>query len=423
MAGNSLTMDLDSLTTTTSNNMDTLRRISVSLESMEQTILNDGMSRDIAMLIEQQSPGAITETTRVNAFTQYPSVVKRDIGLEAIGNVRSKTMKGVIIAILSAAIAAVSAFMVYLIKRFTGKEANERRDRVKSKQWKPETPAEAGTSRPAWRQDPEFLAACDAFVGTVNMTLVNTGSGRFQPFLRDVFQVKPKALFGTLSDHITEALKLVRETTTAIGNTPLTVRYDEETDAVTNTMRNLYNELQTQFNVLEHVRPVGVPGKGPLSERLVEMRSIVEMDTNKLAITREPTLTDIYSYRGVIDESIKALEDMKVDTLMKELRENTQFMQRILNDLDVKFANIPNRAADTLADAMFFVQRMLEMQTDLIAIVNTLSENALLADSAYCQLLRTQIAAMERAGIRFTGNEPEFAEDRRFYKEARNYLG
>lgn len=423
MAGNNLTMDLDSLTTTTSNNMETLRRISASLESMEETIRNDGMSRDIAMLIEQQSPGAITETTRVNAFTQYPSQVKRDVGLEAIGSVRGKTMKGVVIAILSAAIAAVSAFLMYLIKRFTGKEANERRDRVKAKQWKPETPAEAGTSRPEWRQDPEFMAACDAFVGTINMTLVNTGSGRFQPFLRDVFQVKPKALFATLSDHITEALKLVRETTATIGNTPLSVRYDEQTDAVTGTIRNLYNELQTQYNVLEHVRPIGVPGKGPLSERLVEMRSLVEVDTNKMAITREPTLTDIYSYRGVIDESIKALEEMRMETLTKELRENTQFMQRTLNDLDIKFTNIPNRAADLLADSMYFVQRMLEMQTDLIAIVSTLTENALMADSAYCQLLRTQIAAMERVGIRFNGNEPEFAEDRKFYKEARSYLG
>jgi len=422
MSGNSLSMDLVSLTSTTANNMTALRRISASLESMEDTIRNEGMSRDIALLIEQQSPGAITDNARVNAFTQYPSQVKRDVGLEAINFVRGKSLKGIVIAILSAAIAAAAAFLTFLIRRFTGKEARSRKERAREKPMNPQTTADAGHSRPEWRQDPEFTAACDAFAATINMTLVNTGSGQFRAFTRDVFMVKPQGLFGALSSHIVEAIKLVRTTTDNLGGIPRPIKYSADQDEVTLIMRNLFGELQTQYNVLEHVRPNGIPGKGPLSERLMEMRSMLEADINRMAITQEPTLADIYSYRGVIDESMKMLEDMRVDLLMKEMKENSDFMQRTLSTLDVKFNYISNEAADALADAMYFIQRMLEMQSDLIGIVSTLTENVLAADSAYCQLLRTQIAAMQRAGIRFNGNEPEFAEDRKFYKDAMRFL-
>lgn len=422
MSGNSLSMDLVSLTSTTANNMTALRRISASLESMEDTIRNEGMSRDIALLIEQQSPGAITDNARVNAFTQYPSQVKRDVGLEAINFVRGKSLKGIVIAILSAAIAAAAAFLTFLVRRFTGKEARSRKDRSREKPMNPQTTADAGPSRPEWRQDPEFNAACDAFAGTINMTLVNTGSGQFRAFTRDVFMVKPQGLFGALSSHIVEAIKLVRTTTNNLEGIPRPIKYSAEQDEVTLIMRNLFGELQTQYNVLEHVRPNGIPGKGPLSERLMEMRTMLEADINRMAITQEPTLADIYGYRGVIDESMKMLEDMRVDVLMKEMKENSDFMQRTLSTLDVKFNYISNEAADALADAMYFIQRMLEMQSDLIGIVSTLTENVLAADSAYCQLLRTQIAAMQRAGIRFNGNEPEFAEDRKFYKDAMRFL-
>ena len=422
MSGNSLSMDLVSLTSTTANNMTALRRISASLESMEDTIRNEGMSRDIALLIEQQSPGAITDNTRVNAFTQYPSQVKRDVGLEAINFVRGKSLKGIVVAILSAAIAAAAAFLTFLIRRFTGKEARARKERTREKPMNPQATADAGHSRPEWREDAEFVAACDAFAATINLTLVNTGAGQFRAFTRDVFLVKPQGLFGALSSHIVEAIKLVRTTTENLSGIPRPIKYSADQDEVTLIMRNLFSELQTQYNVLEHVRPNGIPGNGPLSERLMAMRGSIEADINRMAITQEPTLADIYSYRGVIDESMKMLEDMRIDTLMKEMKENSDFMQRTLSTLDVKFNYISNEAADALADAMYFIQRMLEMQSDLIGIVSTLTENVLTADSAYCQLLRTQIAAMQRAGIRFNGNEPEFAEDRKFYKDAMRFL-
>lgn len=421
MVGNELAMDIDSKVADAKDNMDTLRSLSASLESMQNTILNEGMSRDIAQLLEQHSSGAITATTRINAFTQYPSKVMRSTGLEAVSNVRSKSMRGVIVAIVSAAVAALSAFLVYLIKRFTGKDANERKNRANDRQWNSTSAADVGASRPEWRDDPEYRAATEAYINTINMLLIKTGSGGYTPFLKDVFTLRPRALFGVLTDHVTAAVKLARETGDALANSPLAV-VDDGNDLVMNEMQKLYTELNTQFNVLDNIKPMGIPGRGPLSDRLIEMRRLVELEATQTAITIEPTLTEIYGYRQVIDESIKVLETLSVDKLMREMQTNAKFLQKTLDDLDSKFANMPSRAADVLIEGMLFVQRMLEMQADLIAIVSTLMDNVLVADSAYCQLLRAQIDAMQRVGIRFTGSEPEFAEDRKFYKEARRYL-
>lgn len=421
MVGNELAMDIDSKVADAKDNMDTLRGLGASLESMQNTILNEGMSRDIAQLLEQHSPGAITATTRINAFTQYPSKVMRSAGLEAVSNVRSKSMRGVIVAIVSAAVAALSAFLVYLIKRFTGKDANERKNRANDRQWQSTSAADVGSSRPEWRDDPEYRAATEAYINTINMLLIKTGSGGYTPFLKDVFTLRPRALFGVLTDHVTAAVKLARETGDALANSPLAVT-DNGNDLVMNEMQKLYTELNTQFNVLDNIKPMGIPGRGPLSERLIEMRRLVEVEATQSAITIEPTLTEIYGYRQVIDESIKVLETLSVDKLMREMQTNAKFLQKTLDDLDNKFANMPSRAADVLIEGMLFVQRMLEMQADLIAIVSTLMDNVLVADSAYCQLLRAQIDAMQRVGIRFNGSEPEFAADRKFYKEARRYL-
>lgn len=422
MVGNELAMDIDSTVADTKNNMDMLRSLSTSLESIQNTIHNEGMSRDLAQLLEQRSPGAITSTTRINAFTQYPSRVMRSTGLEAVSAVRSKSMRGVIVAIVSAAVAALSAFLVYLIKRFTGKDAKERKERANDRQWQNTNAADAGASRPEWRDDPEYRAATDAYISTINMLLVKTGSGGYTPFLRDVFTMRPRALFDTLTDHVTEAIKLARQTADALANSPLAVDESAGNDIVMNEMQKLYTELNTQFNVLDNIKPNGVPGRGPLSGRLMEMRRMVEDECNRSAVTIEPTLSEIYGYRQVIDESIKVLENLSVDKLMREMQDNAKVLQKTLDDIDNRFANMPSRAADVLIEGMLFVQRMLEMQADLIAIVSTLMDNVLTADSAYCQLLRTQIEAMQRVGIRFNGSEPEFAEDRRFYKEARRYL-
>lgn len=422
MVVNELAMDIDSTVSDAKDNMATLRSLGASLESMQNTILNEGMSRDVAQLLEQHSPGAITATTRINAFTQYPSKVMRSTGLEAVGNVRSKSMRGVIVAIVSAAVAALSAFLVYLIKRFTGKDATERKNRANDRQWHSATAADAGASRPEWRDDPEYRAATDAYINTINMLLVKTGSGAYTPFLKDVFTLRPRALFGVLTDHVTEAVKLARETADALANSPLAVNESSGNDLVMNEMQKLYTELNTQFNVLDNIKPNGVPGRGPLSSRLIDMRRLVEEEATQTAITIEPTLTEIYGFRQTIDESVKVLETLSVDKLMREMQTNAKFLQKTLDDIDSKFANMPSRAADVLIEGMLFVQRMLEMQADLIAIVSTLMDNVLVADSAYCQLLRAQIDAMQRVGIRFNGSEPEFAEDRKFYKEARRYL-
>lgn len=423
MIGNTLSMDIRTTLSDSKDNLDTLKRLGASLESLQQTIVQDGMSRGVAQVLEQHSPGCITETSRINGFTQYPSQVGRNTGLEAISTVYSKSIKGIIVAIISAAAAALGAFLVYLIKRWSGREYIERKQRSTDRTWQANTPAQAGASRPQWRDDMEFKAASDAFMGTINMLLLNTGAGQYTPFLKEVFTVKPRALFDTLSDHITAAVRLARDTTNALANTPLAVVSNKGNDEILNAMQRLYQELGAQYTVLEALKPQGVPGRGVLSERLLNMRSAVEIEANKSGVTRDYTLSDAYAFRGVINEGIAVLENLRIDTLMREMNDNAKALQKTLDDIDNRFANFPGRAADVLIEAMLYVQRMLEMQADLIGIVSTLIDNVLQADTAYCQLLRTQIEAMGRAGIRFNGNEPEFAEDRKFYKEARKFLG
>lgn len=418
MFGNELALTVDGYVDDAKSNIETLHRLSATLESLQDTIINEGMSRDVAQLLEQTSPGCVTERSRLNAFTRYNSPVGRDVGLEAIRAANGKLNSGWLTAIVAAAIAAISALITYLITQFTGKDATSRRERANDRNWGKVAPSDVGASRPQWRDDLDFRAASDAFAGSINTLLVDTAGGKYTPFLKDAITLTPRPLFATVTSYIDTLLRMINETADMI----LTNRLDVETDVALSSLEALQRNIAAQLIQLENTKPMGLPGRGPLSDRVMQYRGEMEHASSQRTLVATDDVHAIYAQRVLVDNALKQVMGFKLDPLLREIRDNATAIDRTNNALSASFTSSSGRAGSILRACVEAIHVVIAIQADMAGIVSLLYDNIKIADDAYCNMLRAQLEAMQRAGINFKGSEVEFANDRKFYKEAVEYL-
>lgn len=87
--------------------------VMASLESIEQVLLTDGMSRDMAIALESLSEERVLRYP-VNAFTQRPSKTHLSVGLEGIDIQKRITIVTVIVAIILAVVKLVRTIINWL---------------------------------------------------------------------------------------------------------------------------------------------------------------------------------------------------------------------------------------------------------------------------------------------------------------------
>lgn len=419
---NELARDNKLTLTAVKNNLDSLRRLAVTLESVQQEIEQDGMHRQLAEVLECQCAGVVTKRLHLNGFTQHPSRVGQQVAMEALSDLRNNSFKALLVTLITAAVAVIGGFITYLFKQFRGRSADARRERGKNKSWALFDVSNVGVSRPQWRTDPEYLAAVEAYEASLNVVLLKTGSGQYRALFEDVFRGKPKSIFSVLTEHVDKAIAAILETTRDLRGSDAVHDTARDNPTVLSKLTAMSTAIQKQYDLLERVVTPGFPGSGPLSRRVLAKRQSIEDDLGRAGITRESSLDELYGYIQTVLEAINNVEGYRVEALTAEMQASAKTLQSTLDNLDFTFGAGTDKASDLLVDAAFHIQRMLEIQADIISILSTLLGNVLTADEAYCTMLKEQLAAMERVGIRFNGNEAEFAEDRKFYKQARAFL-
>jgi len=419
MSANELMLTVGSAVNGARDNINLLRGVSVALENIREEIETEGMSRSMAELINQQVPGSVTQ--RMNAFTQYPSKVNVSVGLEALGSAGGKTIKAIIVAIIGAAVAAIGAFLGWVVSKYKGRDADAMKRRAKDKKVQRSNPANKGPLRPEWRSDLEYAASVENFKASITVGLIETGSGRYKKLLNSIMRGPDGGLLAVLTKHIDSSMKSIVVTTKAMEGNPAVYDRHQHNPEVVGELKNLSEAIMNQYLLLQRVNPDGLPGNGALSDRLTALRQKVEGDAHKGAVSDSSDLATIYNYRQVVDEAIGNLLDVDISSMGRECTAAGKSLQQMMSRLDLTFLPGSNRATEVLLDSIQAVQLMIDMQADIIAIVNYLFESTIQADDSYTSMLRRQLEAMERVGI-VSGSEFMTADDQEFFRHARSYL-
>lgn len=405
-------------------NIETLRSISGSLESIRVSIESEGMSRDLAELMEQTVPGSITKHTRINGFTQYPSNVGKKVALESLFTTRSFTAS----AMIGAAVAAVAALFVKLIKwltdQFTGKAADERRQRANSREYNKHS-SPLGSAVPGWDDDPQYRAANITLQETVTQLLVATATGRNDILLRGLVSGGARSLVETLATQVTNDLSAVR----AIGERVLGSLAVSDAvagnDRVLEELHRFVIELQGGLDLTENISIPGLAGapKAPLSERLMETREHYEQMSDTLAfpIKENSTMEDMDSIRETISEAARRVEALRYDALRQRLATLAKELRSATTRTSERLGTGAKQATEYMADAISIIHIRMNMIADIVAIVTLVVTSVNRADEASVRQLKIALDALSAAGAKFNSNDSRWRAEREFYLKVQKY--
>ncbi|QXO11141.1 hypothetical protein pEaSNUABM54_00315 [Erwinia phage pEa_SNUABM_54] len=419
MSANDLMLTVGSAVNGARDNFAMLRGVTVALENIRDEIETEGMSRSMAELIEQQVPGSVAQ--RPNAFTQYPSQVNYAAGMEALGVAGSKTLKGIILAIIGACVAAIGAFLGWIVKKYKGRDADALKRRAKDKRVQKTNPPERGQMRPEWRDDLEYAASVENFRASITVGLIETGAGKHGKMLNSIMFGRDGGLLAVLTKHIDSSMKSIVTTTKAMEGNPAVYDRHSGNPAVVAELKNLAEATMNQYLLLQRVQPEGIKGNGVLSDRVLELRARIEKEAQTPGLTADVDLNTLYNTRQVIDEAINNILDIDVTPMGRECTAAGKSLQQLMDRLDLTFRAGSSAATEALLDSIQSVQLMIDMQADLIGIINTIFASTIAADDNYTFMLRRQIEAMERVGI-VPGSEFMTKDDQEFYRYAKEYL-
>lgn len=398
-------------------NLETLRSIGGSLESIRVSIESDGMSRDLAELMEQHVPGMITKKTRINGFTSYPSTVGRTVALESIFSARNLGLGAMIAAVTAAVVALIARFVKWINEVTRGPKAKARAKRAHSRDWTAESD-HLGANVPGWDEDPVFQADNRALQESCTRLLVYVAQNNHEILMRSLIGPAPRTLVEYLSGQIALDIKSIQTLSTTLLAKPAVGDGITGNDALVASLKETLMQFEGNLRTTENLVFPGLVGdsKSPLSARLIETRDFFEhMGSEPNAPVRETTkMENMDAIRVTISKASKAVENLRMDKTNQTLVNLMREMSSVKNAVKVKLGTGSERALEIVTDMLAIIQVELSLLADCVGIISALVGSVETADTASVAQMKSAIDALSRAGVKFSDNDPRFAKERKF---------
>lgn len=405
-----------------------LRAVSDQLTQIGNTLSLEGISRDTAALIDQLSPGVISNHQSLNGFTGYPSQQGMSVALEAMSSLKLGVIRAALVALVTSILTLIGWAINKLINYMNDRQTKERVARAKRKSRIVEAAArteETASAAPTgWQQDPNFVQAKSDFDDTIVVLLNDLARGDYKTVLGEILVGRQKSVISFLNEHITANTTAIWETTRDLANSKLLGDYMVGIEKTEASLQELLNNIATDVSLCEKAQFAGdlANPRVPLSQRLGNVLSKIDAASGQMLDVDLRTYTESYALRPMLDSALLNTADFSDHDAKTSLQATQKQITRLKSDIETMIAHRSINAAYLLLEMVNEVNRLVGMLNQAVQIVARCYGTVMRAENGFETLLKAHYNAIKVSGIDLSGTGPFERATREFFTEYKRYM-